>query len=276
MNRTLGLWGWSRWLKGWFALPLWGADVGALSALAHTWKATGKAPMLREVVKRDDALKQDERPVKWRDFGAGCPPGGSPRVSEVRQLAGSASSDQRKGRWLMSVVHTVAAQTGRDVRILELGTCLGSGSDYLASGAPAGGTYHGLEGSKVLTDFTLNRLERHRARGVHVAVDVGPFSHTLPVLVGAANRFDVVFLDGCHEGAALLEQWRDIQPLLAEGGMVIVDDIRWSRDMFQAWKTLTSSEGFTGIDLFRMGVVTASDAVGNPKGNLRVSWRQRA
>lgn len=257
-------------------MPLWRVDLGVFSDLADTWKATGKAPILRGVVNRDDALKQDEHLLKWRDFGAGCPPEGVPRVSEVRELAGSASSDQRKGRWLMSVVHTVAAQKGGAVRILELGTCLGSGSDYLASGAPAGGTYHGLEGSKVLADFTLNRLEKHRARGVHVTVDVGPFIQTLPVLVGTEHQFEVVFLDGCHEGAALLQQWQDIQPLLAEGGVVIVDDIRWSRDMFKAWKTLTSSEGFTGIDLFRMGVVTASDAVGNPKGNLRVSWRQRA
>lgn len=276
MNRTLGLLGWSRWLKGWFTLPLWGADAGVFSALAHTWKETGKASKMREVVNRDDALRRDEHLLKWRDFGAGCPAGGSPRESEVRQLAGSASSDERKGRWLMSVVRTVAAQKGREVRILELGTCLGSGSDYLASGAPAGSTYRGLEGSEVLADFTVSRLERHRARGVSVAVDAGPFSQTLPALMATASRFDVVFLDGCHEGTALLQQWQDIQPLLAEGGVVIVDDIRWSKDMFQAWNALTSSEGVSGIDLFRMGVVTASDNVGHPTGNFRVAWRQRA
>lgn len=276
MNRTLGLWGWSRWLKRWFALPLYREDMGAFSAHLRTWKATGTDSILREVSNRDDALKEDKQLLKWRDFGAGCPPEGSPRTDEVRKLAGSASSDQRKGRWLMSVVRTVAAQKRREVRILELGTCLGSGSDYLASGAPAGAAYHGLEGSEVLADFTRRRLERHRARGVRVAVDVGPFSKTLPVLVGSESRFDVVFLDGCHEGGALMQQWHDIQPLLADGFVVIVDDIRWSSDMFQAWTALSSSKGIMGIDLFRMGVVTASDPVGQPQGNHRVSWLCRA
>jgi hypothetical protein len=68
-----------------------------------------------------------------------------------------------------------------------------------------------------------------------------------------------------------------LEPLMAEGAVVIVDDIRWSSDMFRSWSELTRREGWLSMDLFRMGVLTrANPGYFLPPGGVRCSWRDRA
>ncbi|MDA9863703.1 class I SAM-dependent methyltransferase [Flavobacteriales bacterium] len=222
------------------------------------------------------ALKKREDVVELRDFGAGCPAEGRLRKSSVASMAKSASSDPRKGQWLMAAAHAVGADRRKPVRILELGTCLGSGGDYLLSGAPKGSSYLGLEGSASLADLTRRRLQRHADAGMDVRVETGPFDQTLPEVISAKRPFDLVFLDGCHEGEILMGQWQKIQPLLAPNGIVVVDDIRWSVDMHAAWLRLASDPQLAALDLFRMGILTPDTAAGGRVGTARVSWRQRA
>ncbi len=125
-------------------------------------------------IDRDERLLRGvEDEVEWRDYGADCPPEGRPRKSSIGSMARSASSDRRKGLWLMAAAQSAIQAAAQPVRILELGTCLGAGGDYLLSGAPVGSTYIGLEGSASLADFTRRRLEQHA--GMDVSVEAGPF-----------------------------------------------------------------------------------------------------
>ncbi len=229
------------------------------------------------VVQREGRLKQDDSILEWRDFGAGGPAEGRERSGRVSDLARSASSDVRKGKWLMALSGLVSRPTGEPTRLLELGTCLGSGADYLLSGAGRGAHYVGLEGSEVLAKWTAERLEIHQVNDKRSKVITGPFEQSLPRLVSEAQPFHVIFLDGFHEGRELESQWTMLEPLMAEGAVVIVDDIRWSSDMFRSWSELTRREGWLSMDLFRMGVLTrANPGYFLPPGGVRCSWRDRA
>lgn len=254
MERTRGLWGWSRWLKGWSKLPVPGAPGGKVDVLL-TARRGMDAEMSRQVLSREKALRQDHDPIEWRDFGAGCPPGGTLRQSRISELAQRAASDPRKGRWLMAAARAAAPSSQAALRILELGTCLGSGADYLMAGAPAGAEYVGLEGSPALADRTAARLEEHRLAGKQAEVRPGPFSATLPALVKEDRPFDLFFLDGLHEGDRLREQWQQLEPLMAPNAVAVIDDIRWSRSMHEAWSQLATCSGWAAIDLFRMGIL---------------------
>ena len=170
-----------------------------------------------------------------------------------------------------------AGQSGSaPLRILELGTCLGSGGDYLLSGAPKGSFYLGLEGSAALADWTQRRLQWHADAGADVHMQTGPFERTLPALIASKMTFEVVFLDGCHEGEVLLGQWREIQPLLSPDFIVVVDDIRWSEDMHAAWLELCSEPQVAALDMFRMGILIPNRGSGISSEAERVAWHQRA
>lgn len=168
-------------------------------------------------------------------------------------------------------------EAGRVLRILELGTCLGSGADYLLTGAGKHADYIGLEGSSALAALTRARLGHHLDAGASVEIRVGPFSETLPALVKGQGAFDVVFMDGCHEGRALLEQWSLIRSGLSSEATVVVDDIRWSKEMHHAWLKLCSEPGWSSLDLFRVGMLFRHPA-GPPGGGgpRRCAWRERA
>jgi len=247
---------------------------GVCAELLASWVASGGGSA-KEVVEVERAMCRDARMLEWQDFGAGSDAHGVPRKQRLGTLARSASSDARKGRWLMAVTRHVERSFGRPARILELGTCLGSGAVHLLTGGAAGTRYTGLEGSRVLADITESRLQRHAARGMEIEVLPGPFDENLVPLLARAPSHDVVFLDGCHEGAALRAQWEAIRPGMPAGGVVIVDDIRWSRDMHDAWSVIAATEGWTALDLFRMGLLVA-EAESAAQGVHRSSWSRRA
>jgi len=240
------------------------------------WKDVSKSHDFKRIEREERRLKRMDEVVEWRDFGAGCPPEGKSRKSSVSSMARAASSDRRKGQWLMAAARA-AQQTDRPpLRMLELGTCLGSGGDYLLSGAPKGTFYMGLEGSASLADWTQRRLQWHVDAGSDVHIQTGPFERTLPALIASKTTFDVVFLDGCHEGQVLLGQWREIQPLLSPDFIVVVDDIRWSKDMHAAWLELCSEPQVAALDVFRMGILIPNRKSGPSSEAVRVAWHQRA
>jgi len=276
MKRTTGALDWSRWLWAWLQLPKVTKADGGFSDMAGAWSATSGDAAFAKVGRLEQSLRRDMRPMKQRDFGVGCPQEGRLRECRVADLARSASSDVRKGQWLMAATRYQSAHLERPLRILELGTCLGSGGDYLLSGGAEGTHYLGLEGSEELAQFTEKRLARHQEEGKEVRVAPGPFADTLSDVVSGPSVFDTVFLDGCHEGDALRAQWEALQSVVAGGALVVVDDIRWSGDMHAAWLDLSEQPGVAAYDLFRMGILVVGQNNTAYRGVRRTGWSQRA
>lgn len=276
MERTSGILGWSRWLAGWWSLPVCKGNDPDFAGLAASRSTAGGSAEWQAVRREDHGLRSDSTPIEWIDFGAGEPEEGKVRFMTISELARKAASDARKGKWLMAVAHA-ASNAGREpIRVLELGTCLGSGADHLVSGAGRGSRYLGLEGSSVLAAVTEKRLARHGAEDKEIKIEVGPFARTLPRVVASAEPFDVLFLDGRHEGDALVDQCRMLQPLMENGAYVIMDDIRWSKDMHRAWLEICSWPGSKSLDLFRMGVWSQQVGVSEVRPTQRPRWWWRA
>ena len=69
-------------------------------------------------------------------------------------------------------------------------------------------------------------------------------------------KFDLIFIDGHHDGKALLQYLETLSPFIHDETIILVDDIRWSDSMFTAWKKLRTDEHFhLTIDLFRCGIL---------------------
>lgn len=172
-------------------------------------------------------------------------------ASETWQSAAQASAPSDQGRLLFHL-----ARDSRARRILELGTNIGISSIYLALGLRygGGGTVFSLEQSEP-------RMEQ--ARRIHDEIDVteveivaGAFDDVLPGVLNRLETVNLAFLDGNHQRDATIRYYEMLLPHMPTGSLMILDDIRWSEGMLEAWTTLRSRpENMTTVDLGRTGLI---------------------
>jgi predicted O-methyltransferase YrrM len=138
---------------------------------------------------------------------------------------------------------------------LELGTCLGISTAYLAAALELNqrGRITTLEGAESLAslakkNFASLGLER-------VSVVIGRFQDKLPEVLRAQEHINFAFIDGHHDEHATLTYFEQILPHLAENAVVIFDDISWSEGMKRAWSKMVSHEKVQlSVDLQSMGI----------------------
>lgn len=138
---------------------------------------------------------------------------------------------------------------------LELGTCVGVSSAYIAAGIkPYGGRLVTLEGSHDFSAVAAESMAEIKLAEITTYVP-GLFQDTLAGVLTQAGAWDFVFIDGHHDGEATLRYLDQIFPRLAETALVIFDDIRWSPGMERAWDTIVASGRFPlNIDMRELGV----------------------
>lgn len=198
-----------------------------------TWSA--RIETLRTMLQRSPAQ------VTFDDFGTGSRWRGAAarRVTqEVRTLV-HASAPRHEAHLLYHLVRHMQPRT-----CLELGTCLGLSAAYVAAaltendrGESGPGHLVTLEGGAALARLARRHLNAlglgHRAEVV-----AGRFQDTLSGVLVRHAPIDFAFLDGHHDPKATLSYVDQIAPHLADGAVLVFDDIAWSLGMRRAWHTL--------------------------------------
>ena len=70
------------------------------------------------------------------------------------------------------------------------------------------------------------------------------------------GRVDFAFVDGNHQKQSTLNYYETIAPRMSEKGVMVFDDIHWSKGMEEAWCAIIDREEVTlSLDLFGFGVV---------------------
>lgn len=163
-------------------------------------------------------------------YGAALSPQVWGRKSQcsLARITRRAASPPWKGRWLYALSQVASPST-----ILELGTHLGLGTLYLWAAAPQA-QIHTIEASPTLA----RQAQKHfRLFGAKPHLYIGTFEEVLPTLTGP---WDLVYIDGDHRAEALLTYLQLLFPKLSPKGMVLCDDIFWSRAMYKAWQSLAT------------------------------------
>ena len=130
---------------------------------------------------------------------------------------------------------------------------------YLAAGNPL---------AKVFTleaDPYLCKLARQHADDLglqNIIIKEGDFADTLTPVLNEMQNADLVFIDGQHHSQALAHQLSSLYPYLSKNKVVIIDDIRWSDDMYGAWLKLVKDDRWNiSLDLYRMGILICNDDI---------------
>jgi predicted O-methyltransferase YrrM len=193
------------------------------------------------------SLKKDHRLIEITDFGAG-----SKKMSSVRKVSEFVRISSSKGGY-----QTLLYQLSKYYQpknILELGTNIGMGTLALAGGNPDA-TVYTVDGCSETQAIAIENAQKMGLKNVHFIHQ--QFDDYLADLKqNPAMKFDVVFIDGNHRGEALKRYVYEIQPFIHEQTFLICDDIRWSNDMFDAWKSLENDASFhVSLDCFKFGIL---------------------
>lgn len=179
------------------------------------------------------------------DLGAG-----SRKLTQQRTVSQIAKVSGSSDKYAKLLFRLVANYQPKEV--LELGTSFGLGT-YMLAAASEEINITTVEGCK----STFEIARRSFPSSQHVKVDFvnKPF---ISYLENLENRppFDFVFIDGDHKSESLFKQLELLAPFIHDETMILLDDIRWSKDMLFAWnKLVDSSDYHLSIDLFKMGIL---------------------
>jgi predicted O-methyltransferase YrrM len=200
-------------------------------------------PVAAEIEAARNLLLKDRTPISPVDPGAGSTSAGSRSIQTVAKHSLS-SPDQC--RILYSMVKHFAPST-----IVELGTCLGISTAYLAAAGCE--RLISLEGHP---DLFKKAKEVLSTLDLKADLHEGLFNTSLDNILHDVGKVDMAFIDGHHTEEATLHYYHRLKPHLHEESVVIFDDIHWSEGMERAWETLKAREGVTlSIDLFWCGIL---------------------
>ncbi len=216
-------------------------------------------PFYTEVVKKDNkkgfeaiealrkSLLQNDEEVLIEDLGAGSRINNS-NTRKVSQIAKHASTPARFSRLLNRII------THFDYKnIVELGTSLGLNSAYMAS-AKKDVQLFTFEGSASIANLAKQNLSELNCFNYRLIE--GDIDNTLPQWIENAPQIDLAYIDANHRYEPTLRYFELLLPKMTSSGMIILDDIHWSKEMNDAWELLKKHpEVSLSIDLFEAGIL---------------------
>lgn len=192
-------------------------------------------------------LLNDDRVITVTDLGAGSHLNKN-RTKKVKEIAKNALKSPRLAQLIYRLAHNQQPK-----QLIELGTCLGITTAYLAQAQPEAQvlTIEGCPETAAIAHQNFTELDLK-----NVELQVGNFNDLLPKAIADAADLDFVYIDGNHTEAATLNYFDWCLPKINENSLLIFDDIYWSDGMKAAWKTIKNHPQVTvTIDLFWIGLV---------------------
>lgn len=200
-----------------------------------------------DIEKQRKKLLVDDRLITVTDLGAGSHLNKN-RTKKVKEIAKNAL----KAPHLAKLIYRLVAFQ-QPKNIIELGTCLGITTAYLAKAQPTADVLT-IEGCPETAKIAhQNFIELDLA---NVELQVGNFNDLLPKAINEAEQLDFVYIDGNHTKEATLNYFNWCLPKLHQGSLLIFDDIYWSEGMKEAWTEIKNHPEVTvTVDLFWIGLV---------------------
>jgi predicted O-methyltransferase YrrM len=208
-----------------------------------------RKPISEEVKSRQNrlfkALKNDDSIINFEEFGAGSKY--LKKQRSVKQIVSTNSTKNKYGNLLFRLMEGY-----KPMNVLEFGTSIGCGTLQLHWGNPEAQLIS-IEACKETYEFAKKTMAQHQISN-HIQLINSTFNDFLEGEI--LEKFDLVFIDGHHDGKCLIEYVKKLEKYTHDDTIFILDDIRWSMDMLNAWNVLVNDEQYhLSIDFFKMGLL---------------------
>lgn len=137
--------------------------------------------------------------------------------------------------------------------VLELGTSLGIATHAMAIARPDA-MITTVEGSPEVYEYAASTLLSNGIENVNCIRST--FKEFFEKHDFKNVTYDLIYIDGHHDGAATLHYFEAILDKVHNDSVVIFDDIYWSTDMTTAWNKICAHSKVTAsVDCFDVGMV---------------------
>ncbi|WP_343523437.1 class I SAM-dependent methyltransferase [Pedobacter sp.] len=192
-------------------------------------------------------LFNDDSIITVTDLGAGSHLNKN-RTKKISQIAKNALKSPR----LAKLIYRLAKHT-QPKSAIELGTCLGITTAYLAKTDPQTEVIT-IEGCPQTAEVAKKNFQELNL--TNIELHVGNFDLILPDIIANQPGLDFVYIDGNHRKEATLNYFKWCLPKVNENSLLIFDDIYWSEGMKEAWAEIKNHPDVTvTVDLFWIGLV---------------------
>ncbi|MEO0046673.1 MAG: hypothetical protein RL705_1864 [Bacteroidota bacterium] len=212
------------------------------------------------------SLLENKNTIEVTDFGAGSRVFKS-NTRAINQIAKTAGITPKRAELLFRITNYFQPKN-----ILEIGTSLGLATSALAEGTRAEGelseanpkakitTLEGCENTICLAKemFQVSSFKLASNQIEFVTTEFTTYlNYFKPGTINLKTQiFDLVYFDGNHSKQATLNYFELLLPTINNETVWIFDDIHWSQDMEEAWKTIKNHPKVTvTIDTFQWGMV---------------------
>jgi predicted O-methyltransferase YrrM len=138
-------------------------------------------------------------------------------------------------------------------QFLELGTCCGITSAAVALKINNGRVVT-VEGNEDRADVSNAFFDHLNIKNIDL--QVGLFNDVLERIKENNQKFDMAFIDGDHTYEATILNFKSVVSMMKKNGVIIIDDIYWSKEMTLAWQEIKAMPVVTvTIDINSMGIV---------------------
>ncbi|MBN1116657.1 MAG: class I SAM-dependent methyltransferase [Bacteroidales bacterium] len=192
-----------------------------------------------------EEIKKDTRIVEFTEYGAGSSNFGKKDNRVIGKIARNAGIKAKYGELLYKAISYYKPST-----ILEIGTSAGISTLYMANAMPENCSLFTLEGNSAVQHVAKEYLNKLNAQGIHFIC--GNFDDEIPRFLGQYKP-DFVFVDGNHTYQATINYYKQLAAAMNRG-IIVFDDIYWSRGMGKAWKEIGERSDIA-VDIYSMGIV---------------------
>lgn len=194
------------------------------------------------------AWQQNHESIQRTDLGMGSVHHSRSSQVPINKIARHSLSRPFQCRSMARLVHHEKPAT-----LLELGTSLGISTAYLQEGCCKTKitTVEGDPNISRLAKITFEKLGLDQ-----IELVTSGFDQYLAKEKTNSASIDLLFLDGNHESNALLAYYDLLKKRFTSQTIVIIDDIYWSKDMYNGWtKLIAMPEVTQSVDCFQFGVL---------------------
>ncbi|MEM7040961.1 MAG: class I SAM-dependent methyltransferase, partial [Bacteroidota bacterium] len=205
-------------------------------------------PLGREVEALRRKLRRSGERIEVEDHGAGY---GGKRLDKVEKTVGeivkSSARGKKEGELLGRMLRRYQPKN-----CLEFGTNLGFSTIYQCRAVPKS-RFITIEGAPEIAAIARKNFQQF---DISPELIVDTFEKALSDQLNWTDFSpDYVLLDGNHRYEPTLHYVKTLLPHMKDGGMLVLDDIYWSKGMKKAWDEICSLPEVTvSMDLFFLGI----------------------